>query len=932
MKVYPPDTPLEFLSAREIVTTFDTLTDVSFRHDECLERLAGLGAFSPPDTEEDAALAEFVGAYWCRLVSADVLYHPAEGLEAIEASAEMAERLLRKVLCRPFSRGQTDTNDDYPTFQAYAASRWFDGAGKIKYRLASYSESRLKFQQSVKIAEHAHLWWCLPDLRSNLLRAEIEELKVAGMQERILEFVAKYRALKAQIIEMGKRKGLFDVNGRLRGADLECLPHRHREFLRGVSSISHNLSLALFETPAVPDKSQRSLKESKFSETICKRMKDDYRRAQAILHQARLAESSKSSESWRAAKHLYETVNKARWVRGQRIARQNLSKLRGLSTEKGGDGDPAGAIDDFTTLFDEIDREQTSSGNNPGLDLHFHAYTIDAFETVIGDEFAKRSLSKDFLETCRKRLDDERKKVIRSFRRVVVIGTYKNSFSKLIRPIFMKWVADLLEGEPIQNGPNQTAGGGRIIPDSPGVREAVSLVEESAARELLDLVKAGSDLQRREWGELAPIFFKTVRAAQKRGISAQNRRGRSAACRVGIRGADGTTLEKMVQILSGRRNEYERILLNSPVESTEHEEDIARKILEFTRDNRGTCILRYFVYGEYKKEEPPKLGVFVFLNGTLKTVTGLSIDRVQEVSRSILPGESKVPHVKDCKTLWRALFEPVWSLVAESGLPKHLVVIPTDDLFTVPVHTALYPAKSLPVAAVVPLSLAVSATAYVARGRYRFQRLQLEENDILCALILAEEGVSGEEIAEVNWPAEHFYLAGDCPKCVVKPNSVGDGDWEGLSALLAKKPAFLIYAGHGRYDSSFGDLGPALALRKNYLTQFDVAMRVSLPQNKLTILGACLAGHGVDVGGGEVAGFVRSFIAAGAGALGVTLCEVPDQEVVFTVRHLLRKALAFRNRSFDVVTSLFEFYQDRCEHYGMTAQECIEACPVVLYL
>lgn len=72
-------------------------------------------------------------------------------------------------------------------------------------------------------------------------------------------------------------------------------------------------------------------------------------------------------------------------------------------------------------------------------------------------------------------------------------------------------------------------------------------------------------------------------------------------------------------------------------------------------------------------------------------------------------------------------------------------------------------------------------------------------------------------------------------------------DWAGLARLSEPRPEFFVYAGHGRYVADYGELGPWLQIGAGgagRLTSYDVAMRVRLPRNRLTILGTCLAGQG----------------------------------------------------------------------------------------
>jgi hypothetical protein len=115
------------------------------------------------------------------------------------------------------------------------------------------------------------------------------------------------------------------------------------------------------------------------------------------------------------------------------------------------------------------------------------------------------------------------------------------------------------------------------------------------------------------------------------------------------------------------------------------------------------------------------------------------------------------------------------------------------------------------------------------------------------------------------------------------------------------------------------------------ITQYDIATLVRLPRNKLTLLGACVTGQGVDLGGGEVSGFLRSFMAAGCGALAVTLWPVLDEAIVDVAGSLLRAIKTGMNGPVDLVQKLFQASLARCKKVD-GARERLEACPVVLYL
>jgi CHAT domain len=259
------------------------------------------------------------------------------------------------------------------------------------------------------------------------------------------------------------------------------------------------------------------------------------------------------------------------------------------------------------------------------------------------------------------------------------------------------------------------------------------------------------------------------------------------------------------------------------------------------------------------------------------------------------------------------------------------VIIAAEDVFAIPVHVACPAGESVPLAARVPLSQSVSATAFVDRGRHLLRRQPVDAGDNLAAIVVAERGVSGGEIADTGWRPEQMMVAGDLPAGVPPTVPRCQADFAGLAEISRIRPEFFVYAGHGNFHPSFRELGPYLELRRGILTQYDVAMRLRLPRNKLTILGACLAGQGAQTAGGEVVGFLRALMAAGAGAIGVPLWSVLDSSMVRTVRELLAASRRSLRQPFDVVRTLHE-------HYAALAAESddlddlLEKMPITLYL
>jgi hypothetical protein len=301
------------------------------------------------------------------------------------------------------------------------------------------------------------------------------------------------------------------------------------------------------------------------------------------------------------------------------------------------------------------------------------------------------------------------------------------------------------------------------------------------------------------------------------------------------------------------------------------------------------------------------------------------------------------PTLAHSRLIWKLLLEPLWPhIVGDGDDPEHLVVIPSDELFAIPFQIAAAEGD-IPLGARVPLSQSVSLAAFLLRSRAQLRRQRVARNDDLAALLLRGPGISGKEIVDAQWPEEHLHIAGDPPPGVRGCATQAAADWSGLTTITASKPEFFVYAGHGAYLLEYGELGPYLEIfhsagRPDLLTPFDVALRVRLPRNRLTVLGACVAGQGAQTASGDVAGFLRAFIAAGAGAIALPLWSVRDIAVARTAGHLLRASRAALlsasdptapngNGVFDVVATLQQHYR----RLVTRRTNWIDHLPLVLY-
>ncbi|MFE9770907.1 CHAT domain-containing protein [Streptomyces sp. NPDC005931] len=882
----------------DLIARYDVQFDVPLRHRYAIGVLRMVEAFSP---RWPASVR--VGAYWCAIVQADVEYDLLEGLRLVSLSRGMSERLAQEC-----ATGSVDPAD---TFPPYVAARWLDGAGKILYRLGSFARARMSFEAAREIAARHHLWWCLPDIESNFIRARFEEMKqtYGGVftENGLADLVEELQDVKARLVQELPSPSASN-EGNAEGRD--------EEYLRGHSSVLHNLAVAHRELGNVAD----SLAASRESLAISVRLRDAYRIGQSLNHQAR-CEPDKAVQ-------LYEQLEKGEWRRGQLIARQNLARLRG-------------GIEGVTMLRDLIAVLGDDSGDSAiaGIDIDLRNYSCQFFDELVRN--LASTLGRTDPNQYRALLEEagtQRLDMARTVRRVVATPAYKRAYATAVRPNFLERVANLLADD---------------TPDSNKLESTFALTEEASARELLDLL---SNMNLPRLGRPPRLAQAVERPAASRpahvspppsqpqpaGIRAR----RLPLRRAGLRDASSEEEAAVRATLAARETEFETQFLHRPLESAPHDPEITHRVRMFTVNNPGTCIVRYFTYGPGRAAH---LGAFVFHGGTLGCVKGIPYEEVRAFAQGL--DIHNPPTKEESERIWRLLLAPVWDMINASGQLSHLVIIPVDELFSLPLHTASPPgANTLPLAAMVPMSQSVSATAFVGRGRHLLKRQPVGPDDDLAAIIVADPGqpsvdqneqgyedpVFGDELVGTGWPAERLLIAGDRPPRLNGHVRLHQADWSGIAAITEARPEFFVYAGHGRYHRSFGQLGPSLELGgDDVLTQYDVALRLRLPRNKLSIVGACLAGQAQHTGGGDVVGFLRTFIAAGAGAVCIPLWSVLNSAMVETGRTVLaasRAAVSTSSRTFDVVQVLHDTYRDVAREHGDDFETMVEHMPLSLYL
>ncbi|MFF7323153.1 CHAT domain-containing protein [[Kitasatospora] papulosa] len=882
---------VDSLDVEDLILRYDVDFDAPMRQATAIGLLRLAGVHTPDPSSGLRGIARRLGAYWCEMVLADVAYEPLTALRLIEASRPDAERLLADL-----AAGGGPTGSE--AFTAYVVARWYDGVGRVRYRLGSYTAARIAFGTAVGVAADHGVWWARPDLISNHVRARFEEQGQASRRD------DGRRAERDFVGPMERARDDIAALAAARGVDLESAPTasspaRHREFLRGWSNALHNVATALRQE----GRTEESLQQSRASGAVSEGLGDIYRKAQSLLNEA-LCEPGDPT-------HLFEELRDLGigpdgrpgpgWPRGRRIARQQLAARRG----------DAQGLAGLAELLDDLERDAAGPERRSGLDVDFYAYTLGLYSrTAAGLPADGRPGD----------VVDRWVHMARSVREAIALPVYKRTYSRLMRPVFLRAI-----GRRVTECDHRQR----------SLEGLLSLVEESSGRELLDMLASSSP------PALGPPSSALPGPVRPAGADGPGRRSTLGSM-------DDAEAEEAKRLLQEREEQYEQYFLGHPLSSATHDEDIAHQLVQYTLNHPGSCVVRYFRYGGpldprmdgEEAPEPDSLGVMVCKEGILTLGRPLPYPAVAALAARVLADIQArfVPQPDTCRSIWELLVAPVWAHATRGEALTHLTLIPTDDLFAIPLHVATEPGGLDPLAARVPLSHSVSVAAFVSRGRHLLKKQLMEDDDDLAALMSTDEAATGGEIAASGWPVDRVHVAGRVP-AVLADRIAGThrADWEGLAELVSVEPEFFVYAGHGTYVERDGGSGdPLLYLGSaDRLTQYDLALRVALPRNKLTVLGACLAGQGMRSEGGDVLGFMRSLIISGAGAIGVPLWSVSDGAMVSTVSALLRESRAALDGSatgvFDVVQTLHDHYRRAVGTYTQLAGR-IDEMPLALYL
>lgn len=425
---------------------------------------------------------------------------------------------------------------------------------------------------------------------------------------------------------------------------------------------------------------------------------------------------------------------------------------------------------------------------------------------------------------------------------------------------------------------------------------------------------------------------------------------------------------KRTEYLLRSRRAFEATLRAKKVMVQPIDQQIGRRLRAFSLSDGDPVIVRYAWLEE-------NLIAYIFRRGAmhvaqLQTPSGernilQRLSRLSDWRPGMIAGRKVVPPTPElAKQIYDTFFAPVFQKIdyaPASDSKSRLYVIPSGNLFSIPLQAAWDGDAELPLCATVPMAFCFSGSALVSRGRFANGTIRVEQEDDLCVLGCNVTGDATSEAARIYWNSDRYYFAGDektyehvaasVQKLTPPPGSpkwlsqttwarrLGDGDSESLRLIQDKGPEFFLFHGHGELDDHERSAGPVLCLEKDhYASQYDLASHRWLTDNKLSILAACVTGQDLVSAGGEVSGLLRALAAAGGSATAVCLWEVLNTPTKWFIVRLFRELLKRAERCGlpetyrDVFRATIDEYLKVQSDATCRKQAALECCMFTLYL
>jgi hypothetical protein len=848
-------------------------------------------------------------ASWFRMIEMDVLNHLDEGHRELIRVRNTWKKLIKQ--------RQTPGDGLAPAQKNYRLARWADAAGRLQYRIANWGSAVEFFQQAADLSgwkmidpklddkvckqEEVCILPCGWDIISNLIRTLHEQSRAPG-ESKSVEAKIERLCASAKSIFISTFGDPLLITTDATTIPVEC-------GLGYGSLVRNHFEMATDTQKAV-------LCDEGFR--LLKLFPDPYKKGQHQLSTIPLWVDGENGILIGGRSigidHVLQWLTNILELPSERFRIRALQQYASiLSKSSPSKPVPAswtasGVVPEWVTMcLKDSDQIHVLRKSLQYLDFQAQAMGSGFYNTDVYIWTAilfSKALSPDSQEESNSYI----LRALRSYRSVQSALGYKRLFAEKIAPQMSRLI-QVAEKKPEH-----------LKED---IEDIISLVEEVSCRELLDLLASRT---------FAP------------GVSDKEPLKVVSSQSITLRptfGTQGTILKTETDLDTAEINRKVESLdieqRGVVIPASPHDDQIALRAKAYAAQKDSPTILRfYFVSGGNKYEG---------LRAAVITKTGICIheykvDQVEELYKmytEFMICQRKAGHAGNqvklvdlspspafAKLMYTTLIQPVLKLddIQNTGL----IIIPSDWIFALPLQAAICDStdptdlgsRPTRLGFYVPLAFSTSLTSLITRNRHLLIQCKAEEQDDLVSVVCdaVDPYIPWHNVTHPS--IKHSIISSQSVMHGIGYGHVTMYDWhegnmESLVSTLSHpekglRPEFFVWYGHGCL------IGESVALQikaatangaattSSWLVPEEIALSGMLPRNKLTVLMTCLNGQNASAAGGELSGFLRAFIATGAGALLVTLFPVSSSSTSGIITQLLNTI--FENEGCNLMAAL----------------------------
>lgn len=869
-------------------------------------------------TVDYRSLIAYIGSIWARMVHAiEIEFDLPQGMELFVESRETVDSALKRV------------DENHPTdriLPGFVLARWNDITAKLHYFSGDHLEAAKYWDIAMQLINHHNVDFIKADVFSSRLRNKFEHARISTsntsvnslpeVEEQYLtkETNSKNEEFATLIAESKELLKAFNIPGaNASPQEIQSLAERFdkanwqdRGRLRGLINLyQNNGQYAMVRILATALRDELRLMQSYHSEAGSVWLSEKELTTEREKDPNTIAFRPENAP--RAA-YLWKQVRDSEaWARGTIFARQQLARLdKEVYAQNASNAEARlwalhTGVDELINVIDAIqDRDEEMCTRRPNFatrDIEQHGWTVkyalDILEelekTFAANEVSVDSEWKQRIEQLDLRMLDECIQMVRSHRKVIRISTFKTSFAAHYDRAFKRVYRHLTKC--IDNETNDDK-------KSALTHEAVLWVEESTCRDLLDTIADANE------GAASTATAPSASSSENQESLDSNTTAAASEDTILLHdyvlSGDGKS-DSVFNVLQSSYEKFEKHAMEKPQAPQTISRDLASRVATLAKERQ--C---YFI--RFAERWDFGIDAYIFspdgkcsrhrLLGDDKTTAmknrGLLTEALAAILR--LKDESFGPYTLRLRLLSEAigrfLVQPLINYI-EKG--KEVFLIPTSFLWQLPLHIG-----------------------ECSHDERLFQRNTIYYSASLAALLdhkrldVLDRKLDNERYATLNSLMEvtSGEIGGHVKAKIIgrlwqkkKSNSLFHKnrkiDSEQLDEAFRFSPEFLFYGCHGRTVRNHQGNHPILVFTgaesldgcnrypKTYITPYDICVAPKLRNNVVTIFGACMTGQAADRDGGEVSGFLRASMAAGAGACLLTFWPVPLKHVNMQVSSLL---------------------------------------------